>query len=318
MSSSLPPDAPDAFTATEVFDRDALRKIVSNWRDLPVSSSTRRKLDSARFERGAERRPVDLVRAYLDASSPTGRASEGLSPPIRYRRAGAGSTTGHGRQYAVGPSLQNLPRAVRHTIAGALYRDIDMVNAHAVLLVQYCARFGIAAPTVAEYAGERREAMLEQLGVPRSEGKRAIISLLNGGRRACEDLPRRPAWLSSLAHEVKRIHGVLVSEARHSAVVDAARLRVYLAPCISADAFEVGEEVAAQFDDSAVLRRPDWPRPHVDLKAALRRQLDAAGVAAAHVEDSGGCTLGDRDRFYSYRAEGGTPGRMVGFVGLRP
>ena len=98
---------------------------------------------------------------------------------------------------------------------------------------------------------------------------------------------------------------------------EAGRVRAYLAPCISAEAFEVGEEVADQFDASVVLRRAGWPRPHVDLKAELRRQLDAAGVRAEHVEDSGGCTIRDRDRFYSYRAEGGTPGRMIGFIGLR-
>ena len=98
---------------------------------------------------------------------------------------------------------------------------------------------------------------------------------------------------------------------------DAGRVRAYLAPCISAEAFEVGEEVADRFDDAVVLRRPEWPRPHVDLKAELRRQLSAAGVRAEHVEVSDGCTIRDRDRFYSYRAEGGTPGRMIGFVGLR-
>ena len=88
-----------------------------------------------------------------------------------------------------------------------------------------------------------------------------------------------------------------------------------LGPCISVDAFEVGEEVAAEFDPAVVVRRPGWPRPHVDLRADLVRQLAAAGVTA--VEASDGCTVGDNDRYFSYRAEAGTPGRMLGFVGLR-
>lgn len=92
------------------------------------------------------------------------------------------------------------------------------------------------------------------------------------------------------------------------------RMRAYLAPCISTEAFEVGEEVAARFDPSVVVRRPEWPRPHVDLRADLARQLAEAGVADMEVSD--GCTVTD-DRFYSYRAEGGTPGRMLGFIGLR-
>lgn len=93
-----------------------------------------------------------------------------------------------------------------------------------------------------------------------------------------------------------------------------ARTRAFLAPCISTEAFEVGEEVAAAFDASVVVRKPEWPRPHVDLRADLRRQLAEAGVS--DVEVNGSCTVADA-RFYSYRGEGGTPGRMLGFVGIR-
>ena len=92
------------------------------------------------------------------------------------------------------------------------------------------------------------------------------------------------------------------------------RVSAYLAPCISAEAFEVGEEVAARFPASSVVRRPEWPRPHVDLRADLGRQLAEAGVAEVEVAD--GCTVAD-GAFYSYRAEDGTPGRMLGFVGMR-
>ncbi|MEO0560224.1 MAG: polyphenol oxidase family protein [Bacteroidota bacterium] len=94
------------------------------------------------------------------------------------------------------------------------------------------------------------------------------------------------------------------------------RIRAYVAPCISAEAFEVGEEVAAQFDDAVVQRRADWPRPHVDLKAELVRQLEASGVSSERTEVSDGCTIRDNGQFYSYRAETGTLGRMIGFVGL--
>lgn len=104
-------------------------------------------------------------------------------------------------------------------------------------------------------------------------------------------------------------------EAMRSLGADSRRTLAYVGPCISAEAFEVGEEVAAQFADDVVVRRPEWPRPHVDLKADLVRQLAAAEVAGDRVEVAEGCTIRDRDRFYSYRAEGGTPGRMLGFIG---
>ena len=94
------------------------------------------------------------------------------------------------------------------------------------------------------------------------------------------------------------------------------RIRAYIAPCISAEAFEVGDEVADQFDAAVVQRRDEWPRPHVDLKAELVRQLGAAGIPAERVEVSERCTIRDNEQFYSYRAESGTLGRMVGFIGL--
>lgn len=97
----------------------------------------------------------------------------------------------------------------------------------------------------------------------------------------------------------------------------AAQTRAWLAPCISAEAFEVGEEVAAQFRDTVVVRRPEWPRPHIDLQAELRLQLADAGVPVSQVAADESCTLRQPERFYSYRGESGTEGRMLGFIGLR-
>ncbi len=95
-----------------------------------------------------------------------------------------------------------------------------------------------------------------------------------------------------------------------------ANIRAYVSPCISSAAFEVGEEVAEQFDSAVVLRKPEWQRPHVNLKAELHRQLVQAGLNGENIEMDGACTASDTKRFYSYRAEGGTSGRMIGFIGL--
>ncbi len=93
------------------------------------------------------------------------------------------------------------------------------------------------------------------------------------------------------------------------------RIEAYVGPCLSAEAFEVGDEVAAQFPETSVVRRPEWPRPHVDLRVDLARQLSDTGVGSVEMSDA--CTVRDAGRFYSYRAEDGRTGRMVGFVGLR-
>ncbi len=92
------------------------------------------------------------------------------------------------------------------------------------------------------------------------------------------------------------------------------RMRAFVSPCISRDAFEVGPEVAAQFAPAFVEPRAG-ANPHVDLKRALHAQLVEAGLAHEHVEVSPHCTAGQPDLFFSHRAQHGRTGRMMGAIG---
>ena len=96
-----------------------------------------------------------------------------------------------------------------------------------------------------------------------------------------------------------------------------AALHVYVSPCIGPAHFEVGEEVAAWFEPEVVLRRPEWPRPHVDLKQAIVRRLVLDGVPKTQIEVAPHDTAASTADFFSYRAEGGRTGRMLGFIGRR-
>lgn len=97
----------------------------------------------------------------------------------------------------------------------------------------------------------------------------------------------------------------------------AATMHAYVSPCISLDAFEVGEEVAGQFDAAYVHRRDNWVRPHIDLKAVLNDQLIAAGLPGDHIELSPYCTMDDNGDFFSYRAGKSTTGRLMGGIMVR-
>jgi polyphenol oxidase len=84
------------------------------------------------------------------------------------------------------------------------------------------------------------------------------------------------------------------------------RLRAALGPSICAHCFEVGDDVAAQFDalvPSAVIRR-DGAKPHVDLWEANRLLLAAAGVPEAAIDAAPPCTMCEPDRFFSFRRDG--------------
>jgi polyphenol oxidase len=89
-------------------------------------------------------------------------------------------------------------------------------------------------------------------------------------------------------------------------------------PCIGREAFEVGPEVAAAFQErfgsgTALVRERGGQKFDVDLAGALCEQLRGSGVAAEAV---GGCTASDAERFFSHRRDRGMTGRMAGFVGM--
>jgi len=87
-----------------------------------------------------------------------------------------------------------------------------------------------------------------------------------------------------------------------------------IGPCIEVEAFEVGEEVAAQFPAQFV-HREGVRKPHVDLVATVRAQLIAAGVPAEAISRTGGCTFSDPSRYFSYRRDGAGIGQMLAFIG---
>jgi len=92
----------------------------------------------------------------------------------------------------------------------------------------------------------------------------------------------------------------------------------WLGPAIGPEAFEVGEEVRAEFlRHDARAAEAFRPSPEgrwlADLYALARLRLQRQGVTAIH--GGGLCTFRDAARFYSYRRDGVT-GRMASLVWL--
>jgi len=90
----------------------------------------------------------------------------------------------------------------------------------------------------------------------------------------------------------------------------------FIGACICEKAFEVGEEVAVQFEDDVKIFDKDKGKYFVDLKAENRKQLIKAGVLEQNIEISQFCTVLNNDRFYSYRKEKGKTGRMLAVIGM--
>ncbi|MCP3959222.1 MAG: peptidoglycan editing factor PgeF [bacterium] len=100
--------------------------------------------------------------------------------------------------------------------------------------------------------------------------------------------------------------------------VAAESLTAWIGPAIGSCCYEVGHDVAEQVCAAA---SPDVAgdgprgRPHLDLVAAARWQLQSRGVTDVRCVDF--CTRCDAERLYSYRRDGKGAGRNVAAIWLR-
>ncbi len=87
-----------------------------------------------------------------------------------------------------------------------------------------------------------------------------------------------------------------------------------IGPCIGACCFEVGREVGEKL---GFVVREEGDKAYVDLRAAVRSQLRALGLADACIEDVAGCTKHEGERFHSFRRDGAHSGRMLASIAPR-
>ena len=101
--------------------------------------------------------------------------------------------------------------------------------------------------------------------------------------------------------------------------VEPHKLMAWLGPAIGPHAFEVGEEVRANFmahdakADQAFTAHGAEGKYHTDIYLLARQRLNALGITRVY----GGtlCTFHQKDKFFSYRRDGVT-GRMGTFIWL--
>jgi YfiH family protein len=98
-------------------------------------------------------------------------------------------------------------------------------------------------------------------------------------------------------------------------------LVVAIGPHIRLGAFEVSEDVARELEAASpvagVVDR-SGTKPHVDLARIVRGKLEKLGVPESAVDDVGGCTLSEPERFFSFRRDGKIGGRLLSAIVPRP
>lgn len=160
------------------------------------------------------------------------------------------------------------------------------------------------------------------------EGVDALVTTLTGvviGVNTADCVPivlvDGQAGVNAVAHAgwrgtVGRIANAVVEEmCRQGAKAE--RILAAMGPSICQDCFEVGDEVVdafkkARFDLGSIMQRhAATGKAHIDLRAANRDVLIAAGVPASNIVMSSHCSRCEHDRFFSARRLGTTSGRTL-------
>lgn len=124
-----------------------------------------------------------------------------------YRRT---SYQGRGRMCARGSlSLQLFCREIRHTIASEFYDDLDMVNAHPVILKHLCDKHNIPTQYLDSYISDRNvvidEVRVCNENLTTGDVKECILSMMNGGKKAYKNITNKTKWLIGFSAEISNI-----------------------------------------------------------------------------------------------------------------
>jgi YfiH family protein len=122
-------------------------------------------------------------------------------------------------------------------------------------------------------------------------------------------------WRGTASRIAERSVASLVTTYR----IPAQDLVAVIGPHNAVCCYEVGEEVVEAMNDPvAIVRKPEWAKPHLNQALANQRQLIAAGIPEEQIVVSNLCTQCRGDLFYSYRREGKRAGRMLSVIGILP
>lgn len=97
------------------------------------------------------------------------------------------------------------------------------------------------------------------------------------------------------------------------------KIHAAMGPCICPECFEVGEEVAYEFERAGMahaVRRDLGVKPHIDLPEAVRTTLLTAGLKAANIRMPVGCSRCSHNLYFSARRLGTASGRTFTFIML--
>jgi len=128
---------------------------------------------------------------------------------VQYNQVGRGSNR-MGRYFCKGSlGLQSMSKIVRNTISAEFYDDIDMVNAHPNILLQYCRQNNIdidKSGAFVNYVEHREKIFRENPDISSDKIKVSFLKVMNGGSREIFRKEPLDNLLKEFQREVMLIH----------------------------------------------------------------------------------------------------------------
>lgn len=198
-------------TLDEVVDMEKLRTIRDNFEVLYSAGKLGRFID---VKKGGYKAITDMktIRTIINDYYTT----KIKSTKMNYKYANGKKS---GRMFSTCHSLQSISRKIRGCISRGIYKDVDMVNAHIVILKHFCSSEGILTPNLDRYINDREPLLAElmsDLGIDRDTAKTIPLSVINGGSGVvCVDnidikyeIGHEPEWLSGIKTEMREAFNI--------------------------------------------------------------------------------------------------------------
>lgn len=206
-----------AFKSSELIDLDAAKIIRDNWDeiDIPEESKQPWTVNENTYD----------PRAILDKIiSKTTKQSNGYGI-LQTQYSFSSILKKFGRRF-VDQSLgmQSISRYIRHTLCHKQYNDIDVVNCHPTILVQYCSNKGWACEHIQYYVDNREELLKDFaiMGYDKGDVKQMINSMINNGYKKYEDFCTKqspPKWLRNFAKQMPQIHSLMLNDLENKELI---------------------------------------------------------------------------------------------------
>jgi len=131
--------------------------------------------------------------------------------------------------------------------------------------------------------------------------KSATIGLVHAG------------WRGTRAGILENVFNIL----KHQLKTEMAHLLAAIGPGLQKECFEVRKDVGALFDEEYLLPHQDSDKKYLDLFRVIMDRLVNQGIRPENIDAIPACTMCSQDKFYSYRRDKNTSGRMMGIIGIR-